>query len=182
MKTKCVLVMSLLPFLFVPTESVAKRGFGSLFQAGRGVSAINGVKKYDVNTLTAIQLKQCLNLEAKIEASEITLSKGRIPIASKEQTLTSIEADLESLDRYMKLNKKTEFNKQIEVDAFNAEVKRYNRLISVYKTEFEVFRKLQTSYNNKVDDQNALIKRFKVECAGKRYYENDFAAIKKGMK
>jgi len=182
MKITGAFVIASLSLLVVPLESEAKRGFGSLFKAGRGASAINGVKNYDLNTLTVGQLKQCLNLESEVENSETNLINYSLPLSYKEKILASVEADMNSLGRYIKLNQDAVFYTQAEVDTFNNKVGKYNKLISVYNTELEEYRKLEAPYNNKVGAHNAQIKKFKMECAGKRYYEDDLIAINNGMK
>ncbi|HHC6584655.1 TPA: hypothetical protein ACN36A_004447 [Vibrio parahaemolyticus] len=182
MKSQALVIVASLFLLSAPFESEAKRGFSSLFKAGRGASAINGVKNYNFNTLTVAQLKQCLELESKIEASEQDLSNNSSPLNAQEQRLSSLEVDMNSLDRYLKLNQNSTFYTQAEVDAFNRKVEKYNRLISVYNSELEEYRSLEERYNRAVSSHNTKIEKFKHECAGKRYYEDDLLAIKNGAK
>ncbi|MGI2831105.1 hypothetical protein [Vibrio alginolyticus] len=182
MKAKGVLVSVVVGFLIFPHESEAKRGFGSIFKVGKGARAVGGVKNYDFNTLTVGQLRQCLILESDIESSEQRLNTVREPLNSKEKVLNSLEAKVSSLDNYLTLNQNAVFYTQAEVDAFNNTVEKYNKLISTYNVELEHYRKLEAPYNGLVGEHNNKVNKFKMDCAGKRYYEEDLAAIKSGEK
>ncbi|EKO3534173.1 hypothetical protein K1L80_000732 [Vibrio fluvialis] len=182
MKLQTAVVIASLFLLSVPLKSDAKRGLGSLFKAGRGVSAINGVKSYDFNTLTFEQLRQCLELESNIELSEQSLSNGAMSLSYQEKLLSSLEADMNSLERYLKLNQNSAFYTQAEVDTFNRKVEKYNRLILVYNAELKKYRSLESPYNREINVHNAKVEQFQLECAGKRYYEDDLLAIKSGTK
>ncbi len=182
MKSQTVVITASLVFLLAPFELEAKRGLGSLFKVGRGASAINGVKNYDFNTLTSEQLGRCLDLESNIEFSEQNLTNKALPLNSQEKLLSSLESDMTSLERYLKLNQNSTFYTQAEVDAFNRKVEEYNQLISVYNTELKKYRGLEVPYNREINTHNAKVEKFKLECAGKRYYEDDLLAIKSGAK
>lgn len=182
MKNQTVIAIATLSLLSAPFESEAKRGFGSLFKAGRGVSAINGVKTYDFNTLTVEQLRKCLELESNIELSEQRLSNDSLPLKAQEKLLSSLESDVNSLDRYLKLNQNSTFYTQSEVDAFNRKVEQYNQTISVYNAELNKYHSLEAPYNRKINIHNAKIEQFQLECAGKRYYEDDLLDIKSTTK
>ncbi|EPA0547527.1 hypothetical protein ACQZN4_003272 [Vibrio alginolyticus] len=180
MKAKSALVSIIIGLFIFPLESEAKRGFGSIFKAGKGARAVGGVKSYDFNTLTLEQLRQCLSLESDIEISEQRLKNDALPLNSKKKVLSSLEAKVNSLDRYLTINQNVVFYTQAEVDAFNYKVEKYNKLIATYNVELEHYRKLERPYNDLVGEHNNKIGKFKMDCAGKRYYEEDLNTIKNG--
>jgi wobble nucleotide-excising tRNase len=76
----------------------------------------------------------------------------------------------------LELNNNTNFYSQQEVDNFNNKVKRYNELIAAYNKEIASYKSLEATYNSHVTQHNSVVNKFQSECAGKRYYEDDFVA------
>lgn len=178
MRNSWVLLFAAFCFVLPSPEVEARKGFGSLFKLGRGAKALNGAKHYSSNTLTVEQLRACLLLEQKVDASEKQLNTEQNPIEKQERKIKQLEYEVSSLKSYLELNKNSSFYAQEQVDSFNQKVERYNQLISQYNKEFETYKKMEAGYNSIVASHNSIISSFQSSCAGKRYYEDDLIAAK----
>ena len=176
MKNGLVFFFAIICISLPSTEAEARKGFGSIFKLGRGAKALNGIKEYDFNTLSVEEIRACLFLEQKANKSEKDLELEQPSISEKEKYLTQLDSEINILSRYLELNKNTNFYSQQEVDNFNNKVKRHNELIAVYNKEIASYKSLEATYNSHVTQHNSVVNKFQSECAGKRYYEDDFVA------
>ena len=131
MKSNILLVFFALYLALTATKVEAGKGLGSIFKFGLGAKVTNGGKHYNSVALTVEQLKACLQLEEKLEFSEINISSKQHPVEKYEKKLKKIEREMSKLKTYLDLNQNTTFHTQQQVDDFNSKIERYNQFISV---------------------------------------------------
>ena len=167
----CLLAMF---FSFIPSlsEAKVKSVARALFKSGREVYAVNGIKSYDENTLRPDQLKQCFLLGKEIDKTE-KLILNNSEVKEKDESLSTLENEIKNLNNYLDAKRKSIFNTQSEVDAFNAKVDAYNNLTSLYNKELAVYKDMEALYNIKVNLHNVKVDKFQLSCAGKSYYVED---------
>jgi predicted nuclease with TOPRIM domain len=173
-----ILIIVILCSLFNSAQLEARKGKFSLFKVGAGARALKGIKNYNINTLTVEQLKACLIQEKNIDSSEQELNIKANPLDEKKAVLNRLEKEITYLENYLDLNQHRSFITQTQVDEFNLKVESYNALVEKYNIEISAYKALEIQYNKLVGSHNDLISMFDLNCAGKRYYEDDLVAAK----
>lgn len=182
MNSRTLLFVTLILIVLIPFESVAKRGAGSLFRAGRGSHALNGIKNYDGNTLSAEELKMCLDLESRLGLFEKNLDEMDFVLKNKEKYMSSLKVNIQSLKNYLQSNQSTVYYTQQEVNNYNQKVDKLNHWVSIYNTELQNYRNLEVPFNKELSKYNSLFDQFQLDCENKFYYDDDLKAIKNGYK
>lgn len=172
-----LIILFLIGLMLTSFTAESRKGIGSIFKAGRGIKTVNNIKQYNENTLTISQLSSCLELEDRIENSEIDIANSEKTVNRNAKSLGSIESEISNLDEFLRERQELTFNNQFEVDDFNEKVEKYNKIISRYNHDVEEYKKIEKEHNSKVDKHNDVVQRFENSCAGKLYYLDDLAAL-----
>lgn len=158
----------------LPSPVDARRGI----KFGGGSRAIDGIKRYGADTLTVSQLKDCLKLEAKFDATAEKINAEQPGLDERKNELKEISAKISELREFLESNKDAEFTSQGQVDAYNAKARTFNQLIDEYNKKLDTYKVDEENHNVKIDTHNEVVNQFQSECAGKRYYEDDMVAAK----
>ncbi len=142
---------------------------GALLGAGAAVAAGAAKSKpkeqsYGSSHLRPDQLKDCLNNAHRLDEGEEELGASAKRIKADGQ---SIDAEQAALER----DGKREFTEQTEVDRYNARVR-------AAKSRIEAFNRGVGEHKEKATSLDRGIEDFNRQCAGKRYYSSDLAAIR----
>jgi len=158
--------------LFVGTSGVhaqePKKGrglVGALLGVGAGVAAAKMKPNNDgPNDLRPEALRDCLNNAHRLDEGGEKLGASATKIKAEGK---SIDAENATLER----DGKREFTDQAEVDRYNARVRALKTRIASFNTEVGGHKEKAARYDRDSDE-------FNKQCAGKKYFSSDLAAIR----
>ena len=153
-----------------PSAEAQKRGLvGALLGAGAtavstgALSGSEAAKTYGPNDLRPEVLTTCMISAYRLDESEAALDKVAVGL---EKESASIDKEQAALAR----DGKREFTEQADVDKYNAHARAQKARVAAYNAKIE-------SYNERRVARKKGTEAFNGQCAGKRYYPSDLAAI-----
>ena len=135
---------------------------------GQGIPRGLGSKNYSANVLTPEQLRSCLLVELEISTAVPNLDTMEATIAKQKRQLVESSIGLETI------RKELDQYDEMAVDLFNMDVARYERNRTRLNQKIEEF-------NRAISNNNSRIENFNLNCAGKKYYEEDMNFAKATM-
>lgn len=138
---------------------------GALLGVGAGaVAAKAKPNSYGPNDLRPEALRDCLNNAHRLDEGEEKLGASATKIKAEGK---SIDAENAALER----DGKREFTEQAEVDRYNARVRAQKARIQSFNREVGAHKEKIASFERGSND-------FNKQCAGKKYFSSDLAAIR----
>jgi len=135
-------------------------------EASPGIAEALEEKKYDENTLTPEQLAQCLILEKEMEKSGAEVEKEYALLRSEENDVTRFR------EAILSRKGSIDMSDSDAVSSFNKDVQEYNVRRDRYNAHAEEYREL-------ADRQQAMTNKYNMQCASRKYYEEDREAAGK---
>lgn len=138
---------------------------GALLGVGAGVAAAKmKPNSYGPNDLRPEALRDCLNSAHRLDEGDEKLGTSAAKIKAEGK---SIDAENAALER----EGKREFTEQAEVDRYNARVRALKTRIASFNSEVGAHKEKAASYDRDSAE-------FNKQCAGKKYFSSDLAAIR----
>ena len=138
---------------------------GALLGVGAGAAAAKAKpNSYGPNDLRPEALRDCLNNAHRLDVDEEKLSASATRVKAEGKSLDAENAALER-------DGKREFTEQAEVD-------RYNARIRAFKTRVDSFNRELAAHKEKAAGYDSVSDAFNKQCAGKKYFSSDLAAIR----
>lgn len=163
-----VLLISLFSLSLVSYDTSAKKGL----RFGKGLRGIT-TKTYDQNTLSQTQLITCLQNEKQIDESAGFIEQEKQSVSDFTDEIEALDKQLDKLARDIESTVTSSLIVQNQIDEYNEKIDKYNLLLQKRNTKFEGYSDTEVAFNSQVNQHNELIKQFSLQCAGKRYYEDD---------
>lgn len=167
------LLLALFSLTLVSYDTSAKKGL----RFGKGMRG-NATKTYDQNTLSSMQLITCLQNEKKVDESEGIIEQKKRTVSDFTDGIEALDKQLGGLARAIESKDTSSFTAQNQIDEYNEQIDKYNLLLQKRNARFEAYSDIEVDFNGKVNQHNELIKQFSLQCAGKRYYEDDMELAK----
>lgn len=168
-----VLLLALFSLSLVSYDTSAKKGL----RFGKGMRG-STTKAYDQNTLSSMQLISCLQNKKKIDESEGFIEQKKRTVSDFSDGIKALDKQLDRLARAIETTDTSSFTAQNQIDEYNEQIDKYNLLFQKRNTRFEAYSDIEVDFNGNVNQHNELIKQFSLQCAGKRYYEDDMEIAK----
>ena len=180
MKTPILLLAASISLTLFSNGVEARKGGGlsSLLGVARAVNR-NENKIYNSHTLTVEQLSNCLKKDKELEISDNRISHIESHLSVKDRALSKLNAELDSIDSYIKRHQGIKFLSQERVNYFNSKVDEFNRLLSEYNDNLVEFKKIKKDHNTYVSEHNRLVLSLNITCSNRSYYEEDMAEAKR---
>ncbi len=164
----CIILFVTASLASVSFDAAAKRGG----RFGKGIRG-SATKTYDGNTLSVTQLTTCLKLQEAIESSSLTLQLSEKNVSSHNATVNELDRKLETLMKAINGTNTSSLTSQYQIDSYNSKIDDYNARLAERNSIVERYEQQFSVYNAEVQEHNTLVNHFDVQCAGKRYYEDD---------
>lgn len=138
---------------------------GALLGVGAGAAAAKmKPNNYGPNDLRPETLRDCLNSAHRLDEGDEKLGASATKIKAEGKSIDAENAALEK-------DGKREFTEQAEVDRFNARLRALKTRIASFNAEVGAHKEKVASYDRDSEE-------FNKQCAGKKYFSSDLAAIR----
>ncbi|MDH4184960.1 MAG: hypothetical protein OEV92_12105 [Nitrospinota bacterium] len=154
--------------LGLPAVLAITLGFGAIaLGEEEGMVAIKGGgpdRKYPYLVLTPDQLRVCVDLGSEMVTLKKDIPNLESKLGQEEAELNALKTDLDA--------KKAKAVSKTDLDEVNKVVETYNNRVNAYKKDVAKF-------NDSANRHNSAMEEYKKNCAGWKFYQEDFDALTK---